>query len=243
MIKEITMNHSSQRAFTLIELLVVISIGTILASLLLPALMQAREQALIVSCASNLRQIGLANGMYGGDYDEYNLPLNNGARIDWNDNKFIEYAPPEFRFWDMTLGGTSAETAKNAASHAAACKRGAEDGYGLRDALICPGVIGMARLETNYRPRDGYKPDYPRRSYTINGLVAGTLAKHINSETPKRHIVIREMRLRNENDGFVGQQEARAASIWEKAYRPLGKRMRCGIITGDIYPRTTRALP
>jgi len=55
--------------FTLIELLVVIAIIAILAAILFPVFARAREQARKASCASNLRQHGLALSMYCQDQD------------------------------------------------------------------------------------------------------------------------------------------------------------------------------
>ncbi len=58
------------RGFTLIELLVVIAIIALLAAILFPVFGRARENARRSTCASNLKQIGLAIAQYTQDFDE-----------------------------------------------------------------------------------------------------------------------------------------------------------------------------
>ena len=76
--------------FTLIELLVVIAIIAILAAVLFPVFATAREKARQTTCASNLKQMGLAFVQYSQDFDEKfptgmasSTPLGASQQVAW----------------------------------------------------------------------------------------------------------------------------------------------------------------
>jgi prepilin-type N-terminal cleavage/methylation domain-containing protein/prepilin-type processing-associated H-X9-DG protein len=74
------MSRPKHRAFTLVELLVVIGIIALLIAILLPSLNKAREQAKVVQCLSNLRQLGQANASYAVTFRGYSVLNDYGSQ-------------------------------------------------------------------------------------------------------------------------------------------------------------------
>ena len=72
--------------FTLIELLVVVAIITVLVAILLPALGAARDAARLVSCGSNLHQIGMALAVYADANSGYSPPTFDDHKP-WNNHQ------------------------------------------------------------------------------------------------------------------------------------------------------------
>ena len=97
------MKRQRKNLFTLVELLVVIAIIAILASLLLPSLAKAKEQARSVQCLGNLKNIGLAMVMFAEQNND-KLPHTTGSGYCFNWSYFLVWAglAPEA---EDTVGG------------------------------------------------------------------------------------------------------------------------------------------
>ena len=77
--------------FTLIELLVVIAIIALLAALLLPVLVNSKEQAQAITCAGNIKQLSVAWFLYADDNSDllvnnHGVPETLARRQTWANN-------------------------------------------------------------------------------------------------------------------------------------------------------------
>ncbi|MCS7193222.1 MAG: DUF1559 domain-containing protein, partial [Armatimonadetes bacterium] len=156
----------------MVELLVVIAIIALLAAILLPVFVSAREKARQTACLNNAKQNGLAFMMYLGDYDE-TYPLGfgrEGASGRWLWNHYHAF-PHDWRA-SVPLGSPLHQAYLAHWSNAVQPYLKSDGIYG------CPSApakrLGTADYATPRRAP-------ARVSYTYNGLLHGLSSASVSS--------------------------------------------------------------
>jgi len=175
------------RGYTLVELLVVIAIIAILAAMIAPVLLQAKEAGKVRTCANNLRQLGTAMIRYMDDHDGYGLPAPPAEYRGRYRNPWILYVRPLLLGRYITQAGVDFRPPGNEPPP----YEGTPNGPVPKWMWVCPGDVCRGKYPPG--PDDRWA-DYPcwfvfGSSYLYPGPTAylsGTWAEQPTDTYPRR---------------------------------------------------------
>lgn len=141
----------SKKGFTLVELLVVISIIALLLAVLVPALSRAREQARMVVCRTNERNLYLGANLWSNEHDGWSVAGCWYAPYQGKDGKINDYSIGKY-----TGAGYAAKDANSNRSGS---------------TLVCPSAMN-AKF---YNVDPSFKTDPRFYTYGSNGYISFNL--------------------------------------------------------------------